>query len=83
VPLCGWFKKCIRGRSMLCLTETREHYSFNDTPPVLLKTEEVDVYFGVEEICEQYKKMMLSRVIRGKNNEYYVVSDINITEAQI
>jgi hypothetical protein len=26
---------------------------------------------------------MLSRVIRGKNTDYYVVSDINITEAQL
>ncbi len=68
---------------MFVLTETREHYNFNDTPAVLLKREEVDVYFGLEEICEDYKKMMLSRIVRGKNNDYYVVLDINITEAQI
>ena len=68
---------------MLCLTETREHYSFNDSPPVLLETEVVDIYFAIEEICKEYKKMMLSRVIRGKNTDYYVVSDINIKEAQL
>lgn len=68
---------------MFCLTEERTYYSLKDVPAVEKKKVEVDIYFGIEEMCEQYKKMMMTRVIRGKNNTYYVVSDINITKAQI